>query len=364
MAIKKRAVHYINQFFAQIGGEEAADVGFSVKEGPVGPGVLLQKALAEADTDVEIVATIICGDNYFNEHLEAAAKELVNLAAPYRPDIFFAGPSFSSGRYGLACGEACKAMREKFGIFGITGMYVESPGVEAYCPHAYIAKTGSTAAKMADAIKSMVHIARNLLTNSHGHLFISGFGIGTPEEDNYFPQHFIRNLRSSESTSKRGVDMLLDKMAGRPFVSDMPAEVFEKVEPPAPIKDLAKMRIAIVSDGSVVDKANTPKLKVRNCDTWGKFDLREFMAPGKTADDYSVPHTGYHHVHVLEDRNRMVPWDVLEEMEKSGEIGAAHPMYYVMTGNCGVAKWSHKNGAAMAQELLNDKVDAVLLTSA
>jgi len=36
MAQKKwKAVHYINQFYGQIGGEEAADVRFSIQEGAV-----------------------------------------------------------------------------------------------------------------------------------------------------------------------------------------------------------------------------------------------------------------------------------------------------------------------------------------
>ena len=37
-----RVVQYINQFFAQIGGEEMAHVKPEVREGIVGPGVALQ----------------------------------------------------------------------------------------------------------------------------------------------------------------------------------------------------------------------------------------------------------------------------------------------------------------------------------
>ena len=63
MAEKKlRVVHYLNQFFGQIGGEEKATTGFMVKEGPVGPGLALQKELGDR---AEIVATVICGDDYF-----------------------------------------------------------------------------------------------------------------------------------------------------------------------------------------------------------------------------------------------------------------------------------------------------------
>ena len=58
----KRIVHYLNQFYGQIGGEEFADQEPILREGIVGPGTGLQAVLGEK---AEIVATIICGDNYF-----------------------------------------------------------------------------------------------------------------------------------------------------------------------------------------------------------------------------------------------------------------------------------------------------------
>lgn len=61
---KIRVVHYINQFFAGIGGEEKADIPPELREGIVGPGMALNKAF---NGEAEIVATVICGDSYFNE---------------------------------------------------------------------------------------------------------------------------------------------------------------------------------------------------------------------------------------------------------------------------------------------------------
>ena len=78
MAEKIRVVHYLNQFFAQIGGEEKADIGPGFKEGPTGPGRALQQALAEHG---EVVATLFCGDNYFAEHAEEATEELLRQMA-------------------------------------------------------------------------------------------------------------------------------------------------------------------------------------------------------------------------------------------------------------------------------------------
>ena len=65
-----KVVHYINQFFAQIGGEEKADYPVELRKGEVvGPGMALtQNFKGEA----EIIATIICGDSYFNENIDKA----------------------------------------------------------------------------------------------------------------------------------------------------------------------------------------------------------------------------------------------------------------------------------------------------
>ena len=40
-----RVAHYVNQFFAGVGGEEHADVGVTARPGAVGPGRALETAL-------------------------------------------------------------------------------------------------------------------------------------------------------------------------------------------------------------------------------------------------------------------------------------------------------------------------------
>ena len=59
----KKALCYINQFYAGIGGEEKADIGLNIFEGAKGPGIGLEKLW---DGKIEIVKTISCGDNYIN----------------------------------------------------------------------------------------------------------------------------------------------------------------------------------------------------------------------------------------------------------------------------------------------------------
>lgn len=69
---KLRVVHYINQFFANIGGEEMADFAPELRNGAVGPGLAFSQAFGDA---AEIVGTVICGDTYFNEHAEEATQK-------------------------------------------------------------------------------------------------------------------------------------------------------------------------------------------------------------------------------------------------------------------------------------------------
>ena len=80
----KRIVHYINQFYAGIGGEDKADYKPEVIEGFKGPGMAFAKALGD---EAEIVATVVCGDSYFNENIDEVSNEVVAMIGKYSPDI-------------------------------------------------------------------------------------------------------------------------------------------------------------------------------------------------------------------------------------------------------------------------------------
>ena len=74
---KIKVVHYINQFFAQIGGEEKADYPAELRVGEiVGPGQALTQQFGE---EAEIVATIVCGDSYFNENIDKAKADILEM---------------------------------------------------------------------------------------------------------------------------------------------------------------------------------------------------------------------------------------------------------------------------------------------
>src|SRR5262245_41212928 len=114
-----RVVHYLNQFFGGLGGEDKAGAPLEVREGAVGPGVLLEQLLGK---DAKVVVTLVCGDNYAVEKQEAMISEALEKIRDARPDLFIAGPCFQAGRYGMAAGALCSAVQSKLGIPVVTGM--------------------------------------------------------------------------------------------------------------------------------------------------------------------------------------------------------------------------------------------------
>ena len=65
---KIRIVHYLNQFFAGLGGEEAANRAVEVRREPVGA---TRGLIAELGDRASVVATIVGGDNYMNDERDA-----------------------------------------------------------------------------------------------------------------------------------------------------------------------------------------------------------------------------------------------------------------------------------------------------
>src|SRR5262249_56098707 len=123
MAQPLRVVHYVNQFFGRVGGEDMAHVGVSLADGVVGASRALQQALGDQGT---LIGTLIGGDNYISEQRDAAIAAISEHLRRLQPDVVIAGPAFNAGRYGLACAEVCRAA-QTLGLPAVTGMHPENP---------------------------------------------------------------------------------------------------------------------------------------------------------------------------------------------------------------------------------------------
>jgi glycine reductase len=355
-----RVVHYLNQFFGQVGGEDKADIGFTVKTGPLGSGLALQKALGDK---ADVMATIICGDNYFSKNPEQAGEEGFKLIEPYHPDLFFAGPAFAAGRYGVACGAICKAVGEKLGIPVITGMYQENPGVDMYRKYAYICKTGNSIRDMTESISHMTRLALKLISKEKGTHLVSRENLPRPDEYGYFSRVILRNEYTDKIAAERSIDKLLAKLRGEPFKSEVTLPKFEKVKPPAPLKDPRTCEIILISDGGLVPKGNPDGLSGRGNLRWTSYEIETFLPENFKSSDYEIAHTGYFPVQILEDPNRLVPVDVMRDLIKEGKVGKLHPSFFSTSGNATISRRCAEMGDEMGAEIEKRSVNAVILTS-
>ncbi len=346
---KIKVVHYINQFFAGIGGEEKAHVEPELREGVVGPGMALN---AGFKGEAEIVATVICGDSYFNENLEEAQKTILEMIKSQEPDLFIAGPAFNAGRYGVACGTITAAVQDELGIPALTGMYEENPGVDMFRKEIYIAATRDSAAGMRQAVQVMVPLALKLVNNEE---------IGSPEEEGYHPKGIRKNFFTEQRGSARAVDMLLKKLKGEEFVTEFPMPDFDRVEPAAALKDLSKAKIAIVTSGGIVPKGNPDHIESSSASKYGEYDISGF--DNLTAETHETAHGGYDPVYANLDADRVIPVDVLRQYEKEGKIGELHRYFYTTVGNGTAVASSKAFSEEIGQKLIDDGVDAVILTS-
>lgn len=346
---KIRVVHYINNFFAGIGGEEKADIKPEKRAGIVGPGLALQKCLGD---EAEIVSTVICGDSYFGENIDRACEELLEMIKEEKPDLFVAGPAFNAGRYGVACGTICKKVEEELNIPVVTGMYIENPGADMFKLDLYIVSTGNSAADLRKSVPKMANIGLKLA---------KGEQVGPPEVEGYIQRgiriNYFHELRGSE----RAVEMLVKKMNKKEYTTEYPMPVFDRVEPAKAIADISKVKVAVVTSGGIVPVDNPDRIESSSATKYGIYDLTGMYSMSK--DDFTTIHGGYDRAYVLENPNLVVPLDVLRELEKENVIGEL-ANYFVTTTGTGTSVGNSKGfGEDFAKKLVADGVEAVILTS-
>jgi glycine reductase len=344
-----RIVHYLNQFFGGRGGEEAADLEPYVQHGAVGPGKLLEQVLGE---DAHIVRTLIAGDNYAAENLGALTERVIKEVSASQADLFVAGPCFEAGRYGVAAGALCAAIQAELGIPVVTGMAVENPGVDLYRQELYIVDSGASVHAMRDVLTKMGRIATKLLHNQD---------VGRPSDAGYIPRGMLRDGFVEQSAAQRLVEMVVAKTKGEPFTSELMPAAFPAIPAPAPVVDLAKARVAIVTDGGLVPKGNPDAIAPYAATNWGAYDISDL--DDLQGENYEVSHRGYDTRYVEQDPDRLVPVDVLRDLEKAGVVGKLHDRFVSTSGLANPLANSRRLGREIAQKLKEEGVDAVILTS-
>src|SRR5215218_8584456 len=191
-----KLVHYVNQFFAGMGGEDSAGTGPELRDGAVGPGRKLAGLLGD---EHEIVATAICGDDYAASHPDFAA-ELVAQARERGAE-----------RITAAASEA--------GLPALAAMHPENPGLGEAAGTAVV-ESGQTARQMKDSLE---RLAAGTLKLAAGEQLTAQDGrIGPVARANRMAQH---------SAAERAVALLLTRLGGDRDATEIPLPDFDSVTP-------------------------------------------------------------------------------------------------------------------------------------
>lgn len=342
----KKILYYLNQFFGQIGGEEQAHIAPQFSESSVGPALAFGNMLGDG---FDVVGTFICGDNYFNENKAQVEAELKEVYDKYQPDLVVAGPAFNAGRYGMACAGVA-AFFDELDVPVVSGMYEENPGLDECKAHAYTVKTGNSAGDMRKSLPKMAALTNKILNGE----------VVKPQNDDYFVQGKRLTVFSEKTGSERAIDMLLKRLKGEEFTTELPMPVFDTVEPAKPISDIKKASIALVTTGGIVPLGNPDRIQSASAQIWGKYDISKC---DNLAGDFCTIHGGYDPVYANESPDRVLPLDALRTLEKNGEIGSVYKDFYTTTGTGTAVGNAIKFGKEIGAELHEAGVDGVILTS-
>lgn len=339
-----KIVHYVNQFFAGIGGEDAAGSEPGVRPEPVGPGRRLADLLAP---EHEVVATVWCGDDHAAQDPDAV-EQCLALARDAGAELLVAGPAFTSGRYGLACGRLVAAATRD-DLPAIAAMHPDNPGLDE-AGAAPVVESEPVARGMGPSLDRLAAAVRVLAR---------GEQLG-PDEGRIskLPR---RNRLADRSAAERAVDLLCRRIGGDRTASEIPLPRFDQVTPAAPVTDLGDALVALVTEGALVPTGNPDGLESARATRWLRYPVDG--GDGLSRDAYSCIHGGFSTQWANADPHRILPLDAARELVDEGRIGRLHSSYLVTAGNGMPVPTARRFGVEWAAELRRAGVQAAIFTS-
>lgn len=169
------------------------------------------------------------------------------------------------------------------------------------------------------------------------------------------------NINYEIPASTRGIDMLLAKVKGEPYQTEVQFEVTHSNTVPKLAKPLSQAQIAFVTDGGLVPKGNPDSMPPVNAD---KFCIYSFFgAKSLDPDEYTVVHQGYDNQFVTEDPNRLIPLDAACSAVEEGKIAKVFDLFYSTAGVMTSVEKSKAFGKKICSSVRNSSIDGVIVIS-
>ncbi|PKN67899.1 MAG: hypothetical protein CVU57_01410 [Deltaproteobacteria bacterium HGW-Deltaproteobacteria-15] len=136
---------------------------------------------------------------------------------------------------------------------------------------------------------------------------------------------------------------------------------WDDASPAHPLRDRREAVVALVTEGGLVPRGNPDKLEPARASRFLRYSI-ENIEDLKSGEFESIDR-GWDRKYVNDDPDRLLPLDVMRDLEKEHGFSRLHPYYYTTTGAGTPADVARKIGKELAAELKTQGVSAVLLTS-
>jgi betaine reductase len=348
-------MHYLNQFFAGKGGEDKADTPLSFSAGPEGPGKRLQALLGNY---AKISLTAYCGDNYFVEHQSEVLEQILRYVKDKGVEIVAAGPAFAAGRYGFACGEICHFLTSALDCSAVMGMHSENPGVDGYRQYkddkVFIVPTSESLSgpNMENALSSMAQFIDKLANQVQ---------IGPALLEGYITRGIRRDELADKTGVDRAIDMLLHKINGNSFTTEIPIQSLDRIAYAPPISNIKKAHIALVTTCGLVPRGNPDKFKLYRNTQWRKYSIDKVRSMKE--GQWEVIHGGHNPTFINANPNCGVPVDACRDLEENGAFSILYPYFYMTTGVQALLSAMEHMGTEIAGDMKSERIDGALLVA-
>lgn len=339
-----RVVHYINQFYAGFGGEDAAGTGPQVLDGPVGPGRPLTQLLGD---EHEIVATVVCGDDHAVTTADVT-EQLLAMAREAGAELLVAGPAFGSGRYGLACARLAAAATAA-GLPSLAAMHPDNPGL-GEAGAAPVVASGASAREMKPSLRCLAAAVAKLAA-----------GAELTEQDGRVSRTARLGRLVEQTAAQRAVALVLRRLAGEAELTEIPLGGFDSVVPAAPIGTAAGATVALLTEGALVPAGNPDRLQSARATRWLHYSIDGL--DGLASGEWESVDGGFATTAANADPNRLVPLDVARALEREGAIGTLHGELLVTVGNGTSVATARGFGVEWAARLRAAGVQAAILAA-
>ncbi|MEG1481118.1 GrdB-related putative oxidoreductase [Clostridium sp.] len=129
----------LNHVQAGMGSDENADLPPAGKKSIIGPGKMMEPYLKQMDG--EIIATLYCGDLYYQNNEDEVKKKFVAMTKKLNPDVVVCGPALHYPNFGEMAAGLAEEINIKSEIPAFAAMSAENTATDKYKDRVDIVKT-------------------------------------------------------------------------------------------------------------------------------------------------------------------------------------------------------------------------------